>query len=98
VAANGHRRITRQGPSRARRRESTYEPPPGVTDDTGTLLDAMRDFGEAFNARQAREVRRSQHLISAARGALGHAGVELDLALLKASRIPYPDPPQPAGS
>jgi len=35
------------------------KPPPGVTDEAGSLLDAMRDFGEAFTARQAGEVRRS---------------------------------------
>jgi hypothetical protein len=53
----------------------------------------MRDFGEAFTARQAGEVRHSQDLMSAARGVLGHAGIERVLALLKAGRIPYPDPP-----
>jgi hypothetical protein len=38
--------------------------------------------------RQAAEVRRSQDLMSAARGVLGHAGIELVLVLLKAGRIP----------
>ena len=31
--------------------------------------------------------------MSAAWGVLGHAGIELVLALLKAGRIPYPDAP-----
>jgi hypothetical protein len=70
-----------------------YKPAPGVTDDAGELLDAMRDFGEAFNARQAGDVARSQDLMSAARSVLGHAGIRLVLALLNAGRIPYPDAP-----
>jgi hypothetical protein len=37
-----------------------YKPPPGVADDTGRLLDAMRDVGEASTARQAGGVGRSQ--------------------------------------
>jgi hypothetical protein len=53
----------------------------------------MRDFGEAFNARQAGDVVGSQDLMSAARSVLGHAGIRLVLALLNAGRIPYPDAP-----
>jgi hypothetical protein len=53
----------------------------------------MQHFGEAFTALQAGEVRRSQDLMSAARGVLGHAGIERVLALLKAGRIPYLDAP-----
>jgi hypothetical protein len=71
-----------------------YKPPPGVTDDTGDLLDAMRDFGEAFRARQAGEVVRSQDLMAGARSVLGHAGISLVLRLLDSGRIPYPDAPR----
>ena len=49
----------------------------------------MRDFGGAFTAHRADEVRRSQDLMPAARGVLGHGGIELVLALLNAGRIPY---------
>ena len=30
-----------------------YKPPPGATNDSGDLLEAMRAFGEAFTAGQA---------------------------------------------
>jgi hypothetical protein len=53
----------------------------------------MRDFGEAFKARQAGEVVRSQDLMAGARSVLGHAGVSLVLRLLDSGRIPYPDAP-----
>jgi len=66
---------------------------PGVTDEQGDLVDAMRTFGEAFNARQSGQVARGQDLMTEARNVLGHAGVQLVLALLKAGRIPYPDAP-----
>ncbi len=66
---------------------------PGVTDEHGDLLDAMRAFGEAFNARQAGQVARGQDLMTEARNVLGSTGVQLVLALLKAGRIPYPDAP-----
>jgi hypothetical protein len=49
----------------------------------------MRDFGGAFAAHRAGEVHRSQDLMPAARGVLGHGGTELVLALLNAGRIPY---------
>jgi hypothetical protein len=70
-----------------------YKPPPGATNDMGDLLEAMRAFGEAFNARQAGRVREGQDLMDEARDILGSAGVRLVLALLKAGRIPYPDAP-----
>jgi len=38
---------------------------PGVTNDSGSLLDAMRDFGEGLAARPAGGVLRSQDLMSA---------------------------------
>ena len=71
----------------------THRTAPGVTDEHGDLLDAMRAFGEAFNARQAGQVARGQDLMTEARNVLGSAGVQLVLALLKAGRIPYPDAP-----
>ena len=71
----------------------TYKPPPGATNDMGDLLEAMRAFGEAFNARQAGHVREGQDLMDEARDILGSAGVRLVLALLKSGRIPYPDAP-----
>ena len=49
----------------------------------------MRDFGGAFTAHRVGEARRSQDLMPAARGVLGHGGIELVLALLNAGRIPY---------
>lgn len=70
-----------------------YKPPPGATNDSGDLLEAMRAFGEAFNARQAGHAREGQDLMNEARDVLGSAGVRLVLALLKAGRIPYPDAP-----
>lgn len=66
---------------------------PGVTDEQGDLLGAMRAFGEAFTARQAGQVARGHDLMTEARNVLGSAGVQLVLALLKAGRIPYPDAP-----
>jgi hypothetical protein len=54
----------------------------------------MRDFGEAFRARQAGEVVRSQDLMAGARSVLGHAGIALVLRLLDSGRIPYPDAPR----
>ena len=71
----------------------THRTAPGVTDEHGDVLDAMRAFGEAFNARQAGQVARGQDLMTEARNVLGSAGVQLVLALLKAGRIPYPDAP-----
>jgi hypothetical protein len=71
-----------------------YRPAPGVTDEARDLLDAMRDFGEAFTARQAGEVAKSRDLMAAARSVLGHAGVALVLRLLDSGRIPYPDAPR----
>jgi hypothetical protein len=62
-------------------------------DDRGDLLEAMRAFGAAFNARQAGQVAASQDLMEEARAVLGSAGVKLVLALLQAGRIPYPDAP-----
>jgi hypothetical protein len=54
----------------------------------------MRDFGEAFTARQAGDVVRSQDLMAAARSVLGSAGISLVLRLLDSGRIPYPDAPR----
>jgi hypothetical protein len=71
----------------------THRTAPGVTDEHGDLVDAMRTFGEAFTARQAGQVARGQDLMSEASNVLGSAGVHLVLALLKAGRIPYPDAP-----
>jgi len=70
-----------------------YKPPAGATNDSGDLLEAMRAFGEAFTARHAGQVARSQDLMAEARAVLGHAGIQLVLALLQAGRIPYPDAP-----
>jgi hypothetical protein len=36
----------------------------------------MQDFGEAFTPRRADKARQSHDLTSAARGVLGHAGIE----------------------
>jgi hypothetical protein len=54
----------------------------------------MRDFGEAFTARQAGEVAKSRDLMTAARSVLGYAGINLVLRLLDSGRIPYPDAPR----
>jgi hypothetical protein len=62
-------------------------------DDSRDLLEAMKAFGAAFNARQAGQVTASQDLMEEARAVLGSAGVRLVLALLQAGRIPYPDAP-----
>jgi hypothetical protein len=50
-------------------------------------------FGEAFTAHQAGKMHRRQDLMPTARGVLGHGGIELIPALLKAGRAPYPDAP-----
>ena len=63
------------------------QPPPGASDDSGDLLEAMRAFGEAFTARQAGQERRGQDLMDEARDVLGSAGIRLVLALLKRGRI-----------
>jgi hypothetical protein len=68
----------------------TYKPPPGATNDSGDLLEAMRASGEAFTARQAGQESRGQDLMNEARDVLGSAGIRLVLALLKADRIPCP--------
>ena len=59
---------------------------PGVTDEHGDLVAAMRTFGEAFTARQAGQVARGQDLMTEASNVLGSAGIHLVLALLKARR------------
>ena len=67
------------------------KPAPGVTDDQGELLDTVRAIGAAFTARQGGHVQQSRELMDDARAVLGHAGVQLVLALLNSGRIPYPD-------